>query len=215
MAILCGAFRQYVRMTDHEGSVCPHLSCAGACQTMTHLFLSCPIAVQVWEWARQVWACVSRGEHPPIVASVLLADDVSVWRPCAALSTLWCRFRLSVLYALWCQAGEARRAQTPLSARSVCARIVAANCKLMSQHWYRVDMRLAELSACLQWLASRQPAITLAQFQEWWCPLGALCRVHVHEVVAQGCKLDGTRSILCRCRLCRLSPICLLRPLMM
>ena len=179
MAVLCGAFRQYVRMTDQEGSVCPHVSCAGACQTMTHLFLSCPIAVQVWEWACQVWACVSGGDRPPIVASVLLADDVSVWRPCAALSTLWCRFRLSVLYALWCQAGKARRAQTPLSARSVCARIVAANRKLMSQHWFRVDMRLAELSTCPQWLSSRHPAITLAQFQEWWCPLGALCRVHV------------------------------------
>ena len=40
-------------------------------------------------------------------------------------------------------------------------------------------MRLSDLHACPQWLASRNPAITLAQFQEWWCPSGALCRVHV------------------------------------
>ena len=146
---------------------------------MTHLFLSCPIAQQVWQWAGQVWACVSGGSCPPIVASVLLADDVSVWQPGAALSALWCRFRLSVLHALWCSAGKARLAQLPVTARSVCARIVAVNRKLISQHWFRVDMRLADLNACPQWLASRSPAITLAQFQEWWCPAGALCRVHV------------------------------------
>ena len=178
MAVLCGAYRRHVGMADAPGSACPFPCCAGALQTLSHLFLSCSVATQVWHWALQVWSHVSGGHVPPLAASVLLADDVSVWRPAAAVSVLWTRFRLSVLHALWSEAGRARHGQSA-SARSVCARIVATNRKLMLRHWFRVDLRLAQLNACPQWLLSRNPAISLAQFQEWWCPSGALCCVHV------------------------------------
>ena len=179
MAVCCEAYRHYIGVADGPVSGCPHSCCAGVLQTVSHMFLSCPIAGQVWDWAIQVWARVSGGSCPPIAASVLLADDVSVWRPVAALSTLWTRFRLSVLHALWSATGRARHGHSAECARSVCARIVAVNRKLMMRHWFRVDLRLTDLHACPQWLLARNPSISLAQFQGWWCPLGALCRVDV------------------------------------
>ena len=179
-SVLCGALRAYVGRTDAAGAVCPHVCCAGALQTLSHLFLACPLADGVWRWLFEVWVRVSGDLPPPLAASVLLADDDSVWQPSAELRPLWTRLRLATLHALWCAAGKARQGSGPTSVRTIAASVVASCRQLMISHWFRVGLHRAALGVCPQWLLSRDPSLSTPQFTDWWCARGVLCRVIVY-----------------------------------
>ena len=93
-------------------------------------------------------------DRPPIVASVLLADDVRVWKPAPSLQLLWTRHRLHTLHAIWSSAGKARVTGTAVDVRSVALRVLLACRKFMLHDWFRVGLRRSALGECPQWLLS-------------------------------------------------------------
>jgi hypothetical protein len=64
--------------------VCPAQQCQQQPQleTLTHLFVECPVAAAVWQWFAQLWQLVQPGAVVPVSSIwVLLLDDDSVWAP--------------------------------------------------------------------------------------------------------------------------------------
>ena len=177
-SVFCGAFRLYLHRTDALGAACPHVACGAAMQTMSHMFLECPVAQGVWHWVRQLWLSVAGDSPPPVSAAVLLADDWSAWAPPARLRPLWVRLRLTVLHALWCASAKARSQRVHVDARTVAASVMVACKRLMRRHWYRVDMSSSTLGSCPHWMSGRMVALTLQQFEDWWAAPGVLCSVH-------------------------------------
>jgi hypothetical protein len=66
---------------------CPAQQCQQPPQleTITHLFMECPVAAAVWQWFAQLWQQVQPGATVPVGSCrVLLLYDNSVWAPPAA-----------------------------------------------------------------------------------------------------------------------------------
>ena len=174
----CGALRAHTGACAASAAACPHPACVGAPQDLSHMFISCAVAASVWSWLLDVWERLTGVSCPPLCAAVLLADDRRVWQAPTALRPLWQRIRLAALHALWVVACKAARSPDPSPARSVASRIVYGIRKIIMRHWFRVDMRLSDLGSCPHWLVARQPALSLHDFQQWWCPPGPLCVLH-------------------------------------
>lgn len=95
------------------------------------------------------------------------------------LQLLWTRLRVQTSRAICSSAGKARATGVAIDVRSVAVRVLYACPKFMFQDWFRVGLRRSALGKCPQWLLSRNPAISLDRFWEWWCASEALCRVRV------------------------------------
>jgi hypothetical protein len=83
---------------------CPAQQCQQQPQleTLTHLFVECPVAAAVWQWFAQLWQLVQPGAVVPVSSSrVLLLDDDSVWAPPLAKQQLWTYMRLLLLESIW------------------------------------------------------------------------------------------------------------------
>ena len=176
-SVLCGAFRAYVSRGSVEQASCPHAACTGSLQTLSHLFVTCPVAAPVWDWVARLMACLPDCTRPPLTVSVLLADDGRVWKPPVKLQPLWLRLRLATLHALWCESAKVRRGGPAVSARVVACRVLAYCRKLMFQHWMRVGLQRHDLGACPQWLMSRDPCLSASTFGDWWCTGTVLCEI--------------------------------------
>src|SRR5512147_839967 len=71
-------------------------------ETLTHLFVQCPIAVAVWAWFARVWSQVQPDAAVDFSsARVLLLDDSAAWRPPQPLCQLWTYLRLLMLESIW------------------------------------------------------------------------------------------------------------------
>jgi exonuclease III len=71
-------------------------------ESLTHLFVSCPVAAAAWAWFARVWARVQPGTEIDVGSvSVLLLDDRTAWQPPAALQQLWTYLRLLLLESIW------------------------------------------------------------------------------------------------------------------
>ena len=57
------------------------------------------------------------------------------------------------------------------------AKIITACRRMMARHWLRVGMTVSDLTTTPQWLAGRDPAITVETFMAWWCCRNRLCQV--------------------------------------
>jgi hypothetical protein len=82
--------------------------------TLSHVLLTCPVAVAAWQWFLQVWQQVpAGGQQPPDVTSsrLLLLDDSTVWAPPAAVRQLWTYLRLQMLECLYNQATQPQQQQ--------------------------------------------------------------------------------------------------------
>jgi hypothetical protein len=80
---------------------CTHSTCgAPHYDTLSHVFLTCPLASQVWSWLGTLWESVT-GHRFPMTVAVLLADDRRPWRPAPDAEALWVRLRLLCEGALW------------------------------------------------------------------------------------------------------------------
>ncbi len=100
-----GARRMLVSGSREPGQfTCPAQQCQQQPQleTLTHLFVECPVAAAVWQWFAQLWQQVQPGAVVPISSSrVLLLDDDSVWAPPHAKQQLWTYMRLLLLESIW------------------------------------------------------------------------------------------------------------------
>jgi exonuclease III len=83
---------------------CPAQQCQQQPQleTLTHLFVECPVAATVWQWFAQLWQQVQPGAMVPVSSSrALLLDDDSVWAPPLEKQQLWTYMRLLLLESIW------------------------------------------------------------------------------------------------------------------
>ncbi len=78
------------------------------CETLSHVFLHCPVVKPAVEWLRGLWARLgnvgSAGPNgpPPLDAQVLVVGDKSVWSPGGGDDwELWTHLRLEFCHAVW------------------------------------------------------------------------------------------------------------------
>src|SRR5579875_2389440 len=65
--------------------LCPHASCPGTLATLSHIFITCPVAAQVLAWVCAIWAAITGEAAPPRSTDLFLADDRRTWTPAPAL----------------------------------------------------------------------------------------------------------------------------------
>ena len=71
-------------------------------ETLSHLFVDCPVAAAAWQWFAQQWQLVQPGAAVPVSnAQVLLLDDASVWAPPMDKQQIWTYMRLLLLESIW------------------------------------------------------------------------------------------------------------------
>ncbi len=82
---------------------CSATACAGdealvgaQVESLSHLFVHCPVVQPAVAWLRGVWALLVAGRVPPLDVRVLLAGDHTVWDPGGgeAGAELWTHLRL-------------------------------------------------------------------------------------------------------------------------
>ena len=100
--LFTGVFKGYIGIAMPPGDrFCLHPTCGEPTfDTLSHTFLTCPLAHQVWTWVGDLWATLT-GARFPVCVAVLLADDRRAWQPPPDAAELWLRLRLLVLAALW------------------------------------------------------------------------------------------------------------------
>jgi ABC-type molybdate transport system permease subunit len=117
------------------------------------------------------------------LATVLLADDASVWRPSstpAGLQTLWTILRVTMLKRVWLarQACVFHADPSAMNAVRVVAAFVQEIGSLIRQDWLRVkgDIR-QEGGVCPTWFRGRTASLPAAEFKSRWCVGSVLARV--------------------------------------
>jgi hypothetical protein len=168
-ALYCGAFRMRVNtQCTLQEACCGVPGCEGALQGLSHMFVTCPGVMPAVAWLGDVWYAIA-GERPPLVASVLLADDRSVWRPDAPVALLWSTLRVMFLYSVF----RCLRGGTVFQSASVCARAVVATFvrqlrDLIVQDWGRVVSKAP---------GRLHKPLSCAEFELRWCHGGVLAEV--------------------------------------
>ena len=174
-SVFCGAFRGYINnRIPYSDRCCPRPCCSNQPETLTHMFLTCPVAARVIRWVCDLWPAVTGGSRPVASAAVFLADDSRVWDPGTALRDLWTRIRLATLYNIWTAAQQRRRGVINNSA-SIVAKIIFNLRGSIYRDWQRTqeDVRM-HATILSDWLRGRDPVISIAFFQDLWGPSGGL-----------------------------------------
>ena len=112
-------------------------------ESLSHLFVQCPVAVGAWGWFARVWHRVQPDAAPDLSsARILLLDDSTVWQPPPALRSIWTYLRLLMLESLWVV--RCTSDGRPFSSASVVSRFRAALQQQLTQDWLRTqgDIRL-------------------------------------------------------------------------
>ena len=187
----CKAFLAHVRrrappyrMPDRAMISCdaPGCAAAGALETLTHTFLTCPAVVPAIDWLLATWELLAQSVVPRC-ARVLVADDLLGWanRPRdPGTLRLWTRLRVAVLGAIW----QVRCSRDALPGESFARRAV----RLAVQHllgairrdWSRTqgDLRMADAGAfCVDWWRGFDVAMSVEDFVAQWAQPPLLCRV--------------------------------------
>jgi hypothetical protein len=76
---IAGAFLRRIHAGDAAAASCPHDGCGDTLATLSHIFITCPLAAQVLDWVCATWAAVTGKEAPPRSADLFLADDRPLW----------------------------------------------------------------------------------------------------------------------------------------
>ena len=175
-SLMCGAYSQYIRQVPSAAQASCHLpSClsAGCSQTLSHLFMDCPLAVTVTTWVCDLWMAIT-GTRPPRTIAVFLLDDRRHWKPPASLDDLWTFIRLTTLHALW--VGRPSPVQALPSPTGITARIIHQLRQAIQHDFLRATSSPADFSVVPQWLPQRH-RFTLADFSAMWCYDSVLCSV--------------------------------------
>ncbi len=89
----------------------------GQLESLSHVFLHCPVVQPAVAWLQALWGRVVEGRVPPVDAQMLLAGAHTVWDPCGgeAGAELWTHLRLlfcrAVLHLRCCRAYRAAEGQ--------------------------------------------------------------------------------------------------------
>lgn len=172
---------------------CHHPQCQSAAgsgqqpplETLSHLFLECPVAVQVWDWFAALWGRVMPGVALTASAALLLRDDDAGWQPPVQLSYLWLHLRLLLLQSLWVV--RCRSAGTPAhTAPAVVSRFVAVLRQHVCSDWQRVvgDIRWGT-GMPAGWFRGRDPRLSREAFAHKWCVRGVIAALPSGGVSSQ------------------------------
>jgi hypothetical protein len=156
-------------------------------ETLTHLFVQCPIAVAVWAWFARVWSRVQPDAAVDFSsARILLLDDSTVWQPPQPLRQLWTYMRLLMLESIWVVRCASNG--SPFSSAAIIVRFKAALQQQLWQDWLRTrgDIRL-DCGVPMSWLRGRDPVMSPVKFEAKWQRQGVL------YTAAEG---DGVRLVL-------------------
>ena len=88
---------------------CPHACCTATSATLTHIFVTCPLAAAVVTLLSATWGALTGGPGPPHSAYLFLADDRRAWAPIGPPQGLWQRLRLPCSSAYHRRTGQRRR----------------------------------------------------------------------------------------------------------
>jgi hypothetical protein len=172
-----GAFLRHIHQGTAAAQLCPHASCPGTLATLSHIFITCPVAAQVLAWVCAIWAAITGEAAPPRSTDLFLADDRRTWTPAPALLPLWQRLRLAMLASLHAahRAGHAHPTAQQ-TARAVAARIMAQLRADMQRDWILVGGGLRRAGGmCSAWYRGRDAQLTREAYLERWCHRGVLC----------------------------------------
>ena len=174
-----GAFRAYMTnqlsASPATDGMCSHPGCQHQPETLSHVFIHCPVAAQVTQWLCDVWERVTGGDRPPGSVAVLLADDSTQWDPGPPLRQLWTVLRLTTLAAIWTATTKRNLVGSAVNATGIVAAVVYRLRLLMEQDWQLVvvDIRL-QSGVCSAWFRGRSPVMSVDQYAAKWCSRGIL-----------------------------------------
>jgi len=167
---------------------CSATACAGdealegaQMESLSHLFVHCPVVRPAVAWLRGVWAMLVAGRVPPLDARVLLAGDHAVWDPGGgeAGAGLWTHLRLLFCRAVWylrcCRVAHGQ----VFSASAVVALTSSWLRRAIRLDWLRVSADLAGTALTLpSWcVIHKRFNMSQADFIERWCLNNVLAEV--------------------------------------
>ena len=117
-SLMCGAYRAYIGRATPEQASCPFSCCSSQPQTISHLFLECPVAATLTGWLCRLWQAITGHLPAASIATLLAADTPAGHAPSEAMLQTWHRLRLAVLHSIWAASQIARanlQAQLPSS----------------------------------------------------------------------------------------------------
>jgi hypothetical protein len=129
------AFLCHVRILPPAMACCVHPACAEQLDDLQHVFLECPVVQPAAAWVCRLFAAVAGGHPPPAHPRVLLADDLSLWRPSPNLQFFWTHLRASYLHVVWQLYSRRSIAGAEFSAPAICAVLVAALTAAIWRDW--------------------------------------------------------------------------------
>jgi hypothetical protein len=155
--------------------LCSHPSCQAQPETLSHVFVLCPVAMQVTHWLCDVWHVITGGNRPPRTPAVLLADDTVEWDPGPQMQKLWTLWRLTTLSAIWAATTKRNKTGAAVNATGIAATVVFQIRLLMQRDWQlvEVDIRLHS-GMCNAWFRGRAPSMTIEGYVGKWCCGGVL-----------------------------------------
>ena len=174
--LFTGVFRASVHRGAPGERFCTHEPCAQVAEeTLTHLFIACPLARATWEWLGNVWEAVTLMRFP-IHPGVLLADDRRVWYPPPEVGALWLRLRIITLGALW-RASCRRRHGEITSPLLVCASVVSKVRAAIARDAFLVSAARPLMDTVRgDTVPARIPPLSREEFRSRWCHRRVLCR---------------------------------------
>lgn len=151
---------------------CHHPGCRGArvAETVSHVFLGCPVAQSVTAWAGRLWsAAAALPAPPPAAACTFLTADPAVWDP-GGYRELWDIIRTTVVYFLWVARDAGRREGRAVPALAVAAQVVQSLRARIAQDDVRARLAAREITVLGgQWVPDR-PVLTRDGLLERWGP---------------------------------------------
>ena len=158
---------------------CQHSACQDVqpqppLETLTHLFVECPVARRAWRWWRVMWLRLDPAAGLMPLDPKLLVVGQGAWRPSLQHATEWYHLRVIMLHSLW-QARCAAAGSPSHTAQAVVGRFVAAVKQQVSMDWRRVsgDIRWGT-SLPFMWFRGRDPRIQPNAFKAKWCQRGVI-----------------------------------------
>jgi hypothetical protein len=153
----------------------PQLAVGGhQLETLSHMFVQCPVAAAAWVWFAGMWRRVQLGAVVDVSnARILLLDDYTAFCPPLPLQRLWTYLRLLMLESIW--RVRCKSDGQPYNSDSIISRFLAALQQQLKQDWARTQGDICVNSGVpLDWLKGCNPRLSQRQFVAKWRQPGAL-----------------------------------------
>jgi hypothetical protein len=150
------------------------------CETLSHVFVECPVVRPAVEWLRDLWGRLGSAA-PPLDVRVVVVGDQSVWSPGGGAPwELWTHLRLEFCRAVWRLTSRRSSAGQDFTAAAVVQMAAAALERSICLDWTRVGAGQGDS------VEDRRVRLEASDFADRWLLRGVLAdleggalRVHV------------------------------------